>query len=384
MIELRSEPDSENVAESKRTSARLTREALAAIQLYAQPQRPLAKESPGRHPVGSTARSIPMENLRPSVLPPHGNVKHSYSARKGSAFCICKDASNHTWRRLTPNRPPLRTVRIGTAGWTLPRQHAQHFPEAASHLERCAQGFNCVEVNSSFHRPHQRKTWERWARSTPPDFRFAVKLPKDHHPHRTARKLRCSIAQVLRGGPRSRRQTRPAPRAASTKARIRRITRARLLHHNSRAPSTRSAHRLHRPGAAPCELVYTTGRPPAAQLRYRACRRRPSQGFTARRSSRRLAWPLLLATPRHAAHLLFRVRLSLPSPLRKSTSPLRLRSAVGHLRQHRARTRNRQRTRAHLRPATRSHTSHYEPLTVPGAVPTLFCLRPQNLSRRLL
>ena len=73
---------------------------------------------------------------------------------------------------------PPHAIRIGTAGWTLPKQHAQHFPEAGTHLERCAQGLNCVEVNSSFHRPHQRKTWERWARCTPPDFRFAVKLPK--------------------------------------------------------------------------------------------------------------------------------------------------------------------------------------------------------------
>jgi uncharacterized protein YecE (DUF72 family) len=76
----------------------------------------------------------------------------------------------------SPAPPPA--IRIGTAGWTLPKQHAQHFPEAGTHLERCAQGFHCVEVNSSFHRPHQVKTWERWARCTPPDFRFSVKLPK--------------------------------------------------------------------------------------------------------------------------------------------------------------------------------------------------------------
>jgi uncharacterized protein YecE (DUF72 family) len=76
------------------------------------------------------------------------------------------------------NSPPPPALRIGTAGWTLPKQHAQHFPDEGSHLERCAQRFNCVEVNSSFHRPHQQKTWARWARSTPPDFRFAVKLPK--------------------------------------------------------------------------------------------------------------------------------------------------------------------------------------------------------------
>jgi len=69
-------------------------------------------------------------------------------------------------------------LRIGTAGWTIPKQHAQHFPDCGSHLERCAQALHCVEINSSFHRPHMRRTWERWAAITPSDFRFAVKIPK--------------------------------------------------------------------------------------------------------------------------------------------------------------------------------------------------------------
>jgi uncharacterized protein YecE (DUF72 family) len=77
----------------------------------------------------------------------------------------------------------VSTMRIGTAGWTLPKLHAHHFREAVateklSHLERYASALSCVEINSSFHRPHQRKTWERWAASTPEDFRFAVKIPK--------------------------------------------------------------------------------------------------------------------------------------------------------------------------------------------------------------
>ncbi len=69
-------------------------------------------------------------------------------------------------------------LHIGTAGWTLPKQHAHHFATEGSHLERCASLLSCVEINSSFHRPHMRKTWERWAASTPADFRFAVKMPK--------------------------------------------------------------------------------------------------------------------------------------------------------------------------------------------------------------
>jgi uncharacterized protein YecE (DUF72 family) len=51
-------------------------------------------------------------------------------------------------------------------------------PPGDSHLERYARRFDAAEINSSFHRPHQRKTYERWARSTPPGFRFSVKLPK--------------------------------------------------------------------------------------------------------------------------------------------------------------------------------------------------------------
>jgi uncharacterized protein YecE (DUF72 family) len=51
-------------------------------------------------------------------------------------------------------------------------------PAGGSHLERYARRLNAVEINSSFYRPHQRKTYERWARSTPSDFRFSVKLPR--------------------------------------------------------------------------------------------------------------------------------------------------------------------------------------------------------------
>lgn len=35
-----------------------------------------------------------------------------------------------------------------------------------------------AEINSSFHRPHARAVYERWAASTPPSFRFSVKLPR--------------------------------------------------------------------------------------------------------------------------------------------------------------------------------------------------------------
>ena len=68
-------------------------------------------------------------------------------------------------------------IRIGTAGWSFPRT-LEGFPVEGSGLERYAAVFNCVEINSSFYRPHQRKTYERWAASTPAGFRFAVKVPR--------------------------------------------------------------------------------------------------------------------------------------------------------------------------------------------------------------
>ena len=67
---------------------------------------------------------------------------------------------------------------VGTAGWSVPRTVAHLFGEGGSVLERYASRFNAVEINSSFYRPHQRGTYERWAASVPPGFRFAVKAPR--------------------------------------------------------------------------------------------------------------------------------------------------------------------------------------------------------------
>jgi uncharacterized protein YecE (DUF72 family) len=79
---------------------------------------------------------------------------------------------------LAPQGPGSATIRIGTAAWSIPKEHAAPFPVAGSHLERYGAVFNAVEVNTSFYRPHRTATFERWAASVPEDFRFAVKVPK--------------------------------------------------------------------------------------------------------------------------------------------------------------------------------------------------------------
>lgn len=67
---------------------------------------------------------------------------------------------------------------VGCAGWTIPGADRAAFPAEGSHLEKYASLFGAVEINSSFYRPHQRKTYEKWAGCVPDDFRFAVKLPR--------------------------------------------------------------------------------------------------------------------------------------------------------------------------------------------------------------
>jgi uncharacterized protein YecE (DUF72 family) len=71
-----------------------------------------------------------------------------------------------------------RTLRIGTAGWSITQPLRDCFPEAGSALERYAARFDAVEINSSFYRPHRPRTYLRWAASVPGHFRFAVKIPK--------------------------------------------------------------------------------------------------------------------------------------------------------------------------------------------------------------
>jgi uncharacterized protein YecE (DUF72 family) len=77
-----------------------------------------------------------------------------------------------------PSSSKRAPLRIGTAGWGVPARYVEGFPREGSHLERYAQRLNAVEINSSFHQSHRRKVYERWAASTPPDFQFAVKVPK--------------------------------------------------------------------------------------------------------------------------------------------------------------------------------------------------------------
>jgi uncharacterized protein YecE (DUF72 family) len=69
-------------------------------------------------------------------------------------------------------------IRIGTAGWSIPKAHAAAFGTEGTHLQRYAAALDAVEINSSFYRSHKPDTYARWAACVPPGFRFAVKMPR--------------------------------------------------------------------------------------------------------------------------------------------------------------------------------------------------------------
>lgn len=78
-----------------------------------------------------------------------------------------------------PTGPGSRArIRVGCAGWSIARASQPLFGEGDSLLARYATRFDAVEINSSFHRPHQHATYARWAAAVPREFRFSVKLPR--------------------------------------------------------------------------------------------------------------------------------------------------------------------------------------------------------------
>ena len=72
-----------------------------------------------------------------------------------------------------------QNVRVGCAGWSIPKEHAGRFSEADSHLVRYARRLPAVEVNSSFYRSHRPSTYARWSAETPEGFAFSLKVPKE-------------------------------------------------------------------------------------------------------------------------------------------------------------------------------------------------------------
>lgn len=67
---------------------------------------------------------------------------------------------------------------IGTSGWNYPHWQGIFYPKGLSQnkwLEHYAKFFNCIELNVTFYRLVQKKTFENWHKRTPKDFYFVAK-----------------------------------------------------------------------------------------------------------------------------------------------------------------------------------------------------------------
>ena len=90
-----------------------------------------------------------------------------------------------------------RHLCIGTAGWSIPRASCGRCPSEGTHLQRYSRVFEAAEINSSFHRSHAPATYAKWAESTPPGFRFAVKVPRTITHDQQLRRIREPLLRFL-------------------------------------------------------------------------------------------------------------------------------------------------------------------------------------------
>jgi uncharacterized protein YecE (DUF72 family) len=75
----------------------------------------------------------------------------------------------------------MKPVRIGCSGWMYDDWRGRLYPEGLAKkrwLERYAEIFDTVEVNSTFYRLASRDAVAEWVERTPPDFLFAVKASR--------------------------------------------------------------------------------------------------------------------------------------------------------------------------------------------------------------
>ena len=74
------------------------------------------------------------------------------------------------------------SILIGTQGWNYPAWVGPFYPRgtrASEFLPAYARLFRAVEVDSSFYAVPDARTVRGWAERTPPDFTFALKMPKE-------------------------------------------------------------------------------------------------------------------------------------------------------------------------------------------------------------
>ena len=75
----------------------------------------------------------------------------------------------------------MKPVRIGCSGWNYQSWRATFYPQGcppSRWLQRYAEAFDTVEVNSTFYRLASRDAVARWVEQTPADFLFTLKASR--------------------------------------------------------------------------------------------------------------------------------------------------------------------------------------------------------------
>ena len=93
-------------------------------------------------------------------------------------------------------------VRVGCSGWNYDAWRGRLYPEGLAKrrwLERYAERFDTVEVNSTFYRLASPKAVERWVRDTPEDFVFTVKASQYLTHMKRLRDMGAGVARFYAG-----------------------------------------------------------------------------------------------------------------------------------------------------------------------------------------
>ena len=83
---------------------------------------------------------------------------------------------------MNPTLDSLDKIKIGTCAWSYEDWRGAFYPEhlpAAERLAFYAHHFNSVEVDSTFYAAPAAKTALHWFETTPPDFVFSCKMPRE-------------------------------------------------------------------------------------------------------------------------------------------------------------------------------------------------------------
>jgi uncharacterized protein YecE (DUF72 family) len=108
---------------------------------------------------------------------PSGRSVDQAQPSRTSALAASHKPAQPAHRSIALNSVQPGKIRIGIAGWSVPATYRAS-ESVTSQLARYATYFDCVEINSSFHKLHRAASFARWADAVPPDFRFATKLSR--------------------------------------------------------------------------------------------------------------------------------------------------------------------------------------------------------------